>query len=251
LWKPLGALVLLLAITVLVVRLSRSLPYLLTGWLWFLITLLPVSGLVQLGRQATADRYMYVPMIGLLIVLCWGGYDLAFGRRGLKRLMVAAALILLSVCGELTSWQVRVWRDDITLWEHALAVARPTSTACGNYGKALMLRGRDDEAERQFRQALAIDPRLFAPNFDLGVLMGKKGHHVEAADYFERALASSPDNPVVLDNLGMAEEQSGQLDAAREHYERAMQLNPQSAARGRLERLKGQKSEVRGHKSAM
>jgi len=240
LWMPLGALVLLLAITVLVVRLSRSLPYLLTGWLWFLITLLPVSGLVQLGRQATADRYMYLPMVGLLIMLCWGAYDLTFGRRGLRWMMVAAAVVLLCICAELTRRQVQVWHDDISLWTHALAVAEPTSTACGNYGKALFLRGQDEEAERQFRHALEIDPQLFAPNFDLGVLMGKQGHHVEAADYFERALASNPDNPVVLDNLAMAEEQSGQLEAAREHYERALQLNPQSAAtRGRLERLKG------------
>jgi tetratricopeptide (TPR) repeat protein len=239
-WKPAAALVLLLAITVLVVRLIKSLPYLLTGWFWFLLTLLPVIGLVQLGRQATADRYMYLPMIGLLIMLCWGAYDLTPGRRGLRWTMVAAAAILLLLCGELTRRQGGVWKDDITLWEHALAVAPPTSTACGNYGKALYLRGREKEAERQFRQALEIDPLLFAPNFDMGILMGKQGHHVAAADYFERALQSHPDNPVVLDNLGMAEEQSGRLDSAREHYERALRLNPQSPAiRRRLERLKG------------
>jgi tetratricopeptide (TPR) repeat protein len=239
LWKPLGALLLLVLITAIVVRLRKSLPYLAVGWFWYLITLLPVIGLVQLGRQATADRYMYVPMIGLLIVFCWGGYDLAFGRRGLRWLSAAVAVMLLCVCAEQTRRQVQVWQSDITLWQHALAVAPPTSTACGNYGKTLMLLGRDDDAEQQFRRALELDPMLFAANFDLGVLLGRKGHHVEAADYFERALASSPGNPLVLDNLGMAEEQSGQLQAAREHYERALSLNPQSAAtRTRLGRLK-------------
>jgi tetratricopeptide (TPR) repeat protein len=239
LWKPLGATVLLLAVTGLVVRLIKSRPYLAVGWFWFLITLLPVIGLVQLGRQATADRYMYLPMIGLLIMLCWGAYDLTFGRRGLRWAINAVAVVLLCVCAELTSRQVPVWHDDISLWTHALAVAPETSTARGNYGKALFVRGEEEEAERQFLRALEIDPMLFAANFDMGIAMGKKGRHAEAAEYFERARQSDPNNPLVLDNLGIAEEHSGRPEAAREHYERALQINPGAAAiRGRLERLK-------------
>ncbi|HWB09500.1 MAG TPA: tetratricopeptide repeat protein [Pirellulales bacterium] len=239
LWKPLGAMVLLLAVTLLVVRVLKSLPYLGMGWFWFLITLLPVIGLVQLGRHATADRYMYLPMVGLLVMLCWGAYDLTFGRRGLRWMMAAAAVISLCVCAELTSRQVQVWHDDIRLWEHTLALTPESSTAQGNYGKALFIRGQEEEAERRFLRALEIDPTLFAPNFNMGVVMGHRGRPAEAAEYFERARQLDPNNPLVLDNLGIAEEQSGRLEAAREHYERALQINPQGAAvRARLERLK-------------
>jgi protein O-mannosyl-transferase len=242
LWKPLCALLLLVAMTLVAVRLKWSFPYLLVGWLWFLITLLPVIGFTQIGRQATADRYMYFPIVGLLILLCWGAYDLSLRRRWLRWPMMAGTAILLFVSAELTSRQVAVWRNDMTLWEHALAVAPPTSTACGNYGKALYLLGKEEDAERQFRRALTLDPLLFAANFDLGVLLGKQGRYAEAAGYFTKALEANPNNPTVLDLLGMSEEQSGHLDAAIEHYQLAVQLNPQSRAVQGLQRARQKKA---------
>jgi protein O-mannosyl-transferase len=115
LWKPLAALALLAVITTAAVRFKKSKFYLLFGWLWFLIALLPVIGLVQIGKQATADRYMYMPMIGLLVAACWGIDDLAGPRRRLKSLVAFGCVVLLCICAELTAKQVLYWHDDTAL----------------------------------------------------------------------------------------------------------------------------------------
>lgn len=239
-WRPLVATLGLLLVTAACWRLRKSFAYLLVGWLWFLVTLLPVIGLVQVGRQATADRYMYLPMIGLLVMLCWGVYDLAGARRWAKWTVALAATACLLVCAELTARQVALWRDNLTLWRHALDVTSPTTTSCVNYGRALLdERGEEEEAERWYKKALELDPRNFAANFSLGVLMGHKGRHQEAAQYLEAALEVKPNDPLVLENLALAEELQGQLDTALEHYELAGKLDPLSPSiRERLKRVR-------------
>jgi protein O-mannosyl-transferase len=237
--KPLAAVLLLVLITAAAAWLRRSRPYLLFGWLWFLITLLPVIGLVQVGEQATADRYMYVPMIGLLIAVCWGSYDLAGNRRGLSAAVTLVWATLLCVCVELTARQVHYWQDNIKLWEHALAVAPPTTTACDNYAKALLELGRKEEAERWYHKALEIEPKTYAANFNLGVMMGAEGQHEKAAEFLEAALKSRPGDPRALENLGLANELQGRLDQAMEYYDLAIKSDPRSPiALRRLQHLK-------------
>ncbi|HVA45235.1 MAG TPA: tetratricopeptide repeat protein [Pirellulales bacterium] len=223
-WKPLGAVVELAAVTTLVLRKRSTRPYLLFGWLWFLIALLPVIGLVQIGGQATADRYMYLPMVGLLIAFCWAAYDLAGEYHWHPAVLAAALAVCLLNCAKLTTCQIAVWHDGVTLWGHALAITPPSLWACNQYGQALAVQGEDEEAEHWFRQALAIDPTALAPNANLGSNLLHQGRPEEAAQYLLIALETRPDDALLIERLGLVEEMQGRLDAALGYYERAAQL---------------------------
>jgi tetratricopeptide (TPR) repeat protein len=228
LWKPLASVAVLTAVTILAQRARGKRPYLLFGWLWFLLTLLPVIGLVQVGGQATADRYMYVPLVGLLVGLCWGVHDLAAQLRLHRAALVAALSLALLNCAKLTTHQIAVWHDGITLWRHALAVAPPSLWACNQYGQALAELREDEEAEYWFRQALAIDPTAFAPNANLGSNLLVQRRLEEAAQYLSLALEMRPDDALLVERLGMVEEMQGHFDAARGYYESALRLAPQA-----------------------
>jgi protein O-mannosyl-transferase len=260
LWKPAGALVVILLISAVVGRLRKSFPYLLVGWLWFLVTLLPVIGLVQIGRQATADRYMYFPMIGLLVMACWGGWDVAATYRRLTMPLIAAAVIVLIACAEMTARQVTVWHDDVTLWKHALSVTRPTVPACVNYAMSLSARAEAatsqtdrqsmrDEGERWLRQAQKIDPWDFSAHYNLGTHLFRQGRYAEAVAAFRAALDVRPNDPSALDALGMAEEEQGHLGAALESYERAAEADPRSVAiHQRLQRVRQKRDEAKANR---
>lgn len=262
-WKPVGATLLLFAITAVCLRLRKSRPHLIVGWCWFLVTLLPVIGTVQLARiAATADRYLYMPMVGLLLMLCWAGVEFAATARCLKLVLAAVCTSALAVCGWLTFCQVGVWHDSLSLWQHALSLAPPTFLSCNNYAQALEQAGRLDEAERWYRKALKLDPKSYYPNLNLGVILGKKGDE-DAAEYWYRkaleidpdsgppnlylgtillkkgeqdeaaerlriALRSEPNNPALLENLGIAEELRGRYDVAIDYYQRSARLDPRS-----------------------
>jgi hypothetical protein len=202
-----GAAVLLLAVSAAAVCFARQLPYLFVGWFWYLGTLVPVIGLVQIGGQAHADRYTYVPLIGVFIALAWGLGDLAERARLPWPGFVAAALAV-GVCGLLARWQIAHWRDGVALWEHARRVSPDDNFVLSNLGTALLesgdadaalaqfekvarqmpdnpfnhsnrgealLRlGRLDEAEEAFRTALALDPTLYNPQRGLGLVSWKR-----------------------------------------------------------------------------
>ena len=245
-WKPLSALAALALITLLVLRRGGGRPYLPVGWLWFLIALLPVIGLVQIGCQATADRYMYLPMVGLLIAFCWALDDLA-GERGWRpaALGLTLAICLLS-CAALTTRQIAVWHDTVTLWKNDLKATGPNEVACEQYGMALAGEGRAAEAESQFRQALQFAPTAFGPNAKLGVALVRQRRFAEAAPYLLAALRARPKHPELLERLGMVEETQGHLDAAIGYYERAAQLAPNAPRlRERLERVRERLAEQR------
>lgn len=228
LWKPVAAAALLVAITAVCWLWRNSRPYLIVGWAWFLVTLLPVIGIVQVGLAATADRYMYLPMAGLLIMVCWAAAELAGTFRRLKPVLAVVCPVTLAVCGWLTFRQAKVWHDSGTLWQHALATTRPTFISCNNYALALEQSGNIDEAEHWYRKAIEIDPENFYPNCNLGVILSKKGNQDEAAMRLKIALRSQPDNALLLENLGVVEELRGDYDAAIDYYQRSAQLNTRS-----------------------
>jgi tetratricopeptide (TPR) repeat protein len=160
-WKVAGAAALLAVITTLAVRSARKSPWLLVGWLWFLGTLVPVIGLVQVGRQAMADRYTYIPSIGLFVAIVWGIAELIGERRivstTILAMAVAAAIALLAMG---TWMQIGYWRDSVALYRHALAVTRDNYVAHVGLAKALTARRNWTGAAEQYRAALALRPGL-------------------------------------------------------------------------------------------
>ena len=234
-WQIIGAACVLIAVTVAAILLMRRFPYLLVGWLWYLGTLAPVIGLVQVGGQAMADRYTYIPLIGLFIMLTWGLRDfgswilaLGLGQKCETRALhfavpAGAVTLLLSV---LTAFQASYWRDSVTLFEHALRVTEHNSVAHNNLGTALMDRGRYDEAAIHFLKAFEEAPSNTDALNNLGVMLLVLGKPADAVSVFKNVLERMPTDATVECNLGVAFMQQGNAEAARRHLMRALQLDP-------------------------
>ena len=222
-----GAAGLLLILTALALRQARRRPYLAVGWLWYLGTLVPVIGLVQAGRQAFADRYTYVPFIGLFLLLAWGTYDL-LERRRLVWAAVPVVGGLLAACLVLTWRQLPVWRNSVALWQHALAV-RPSSVAQQVKARFLEKEGRIDDARREYAEALRLDPTAVAYN-NVGAFLAKHGWTNEALEHFAQSLALYPEQRAAHHNMGYLLLEQGKLDEARRHLAEAVRLDPNFAA---------------------
>jgi tetratricopeptide (TPR) repeat protein len=207
-------------------RRRRPEPYLLTGWLWFLGMLVPVIGLVQAGMQSMADRYTYLPQIGLFlgVTFCIGHW--AAKRRLNPVVMISVAGIVLAGCLILTARQLQYWRDSETLFRHALAVTQDNPVAQNNFGTALLQEGRMDEAMAHFQKAVEIDPDYAVAHDNLGNILLQKGRVDEAIAQFQKALEAKPDYAEVHYNLGIILLQRGQVDEAIAHYQRALEAKP-------------------------
>ena len=222
----LGALLLLAAVTAGAIVLRRSAPYLLTGWGWFAITLLPVIGLVQVGGQARADRYMYIPMVGLLIMLVWGAAQI-LEKWQAKALAVPLAAAACVACAALTWIQVGYWRNSETLFRHALAVTNDNSVANHNLGNALMAKpGRLSEAIPYLEAAVRIDPDSPPAHTDLGSALARTGNLSGAIAQFEAAILLAPDAPIPHNDLGSALTEAGRVPEAIAEFQTALRLDP-------------------------
>ncbi len=231
----LGALV---AVSVLAVRLRRSRPWLLVGWLWFLVTVAPVVGLLQVGEAGHADRYTYLPTVGVAIAVVW---ELADRLRRLPRAAVAGGVVaLLAVLGRLTHAQAATWRDSATLYEHALAVTDDNYTAHLKLGELHIESGDLPRAEAPLRAALAIEPRLAQAHYLLGQVHMARGENAAAEDAFRAALDLAPRLSEAHNNLGILLAQSGRLDEALQHLEAAVRSDASnSAAKQNLNVVRG------------
>lgn len=220
--------VVLLGITALALR-YRSQRYLTTGWLWFLGTLVPVIGLVQVGYQSMADRYTYIPLIGVFVMLVWGVAELADHRKlGLVWSLVPAALIL--VC---LSWtarrQLSYWDSGLDLWSHTLAVNPNNFIAEDNLGDSLLTAGQPDEAYTHFQRAAEIMPRDPWSHGNMGAYLQQKGRLQEAIAEYRTTLSLSQDRFMVAltnANLGSAYRDLGDDQDALESYNQAIDINP-------------------------
>jgi protein O-mannosyl-transferase len=219
---------LLAIVTTGVIVLRRRAPYLLMGWSWFVVTLVPVIGLVQVGGQAHADRYMYIPMVGLLVMLIWGATEILEKLRA-KRLAIplAAAACLASA---VLSWvQVGYWRNSETLFRHALAVTNDNSVANHNLGSYLMASGRLSEAFPYLETAVRIDPDSAPARTDLGTALGKMGRLPDAIAQLQIAVSLWPDAPKPHISLGTALAYAGRLPEAATEFESALRIDPDNA----------------------
>ena len=226
-WDLAGAAFLLLATTAFALR-RRS--YLLVGWLWFLVTLVPVIGIVQAGSQAMADRFVYVPLVGPFLVVAWGAHDLL--RRWPIRppLIAAGAAALLGALGCLTWSQVHYWQNSVALFTHALEVTSDNWLAHNNLGDALARQGRLDEATLHFSASVALEPSNPDAYYNLGVVLQRKGRAEEAIAPYRAALLLKPEYPNLHNNLGLALLATGDVGGAVGELEQGVRLRPDAVA---------------------
>jgi tetratricopeptide (TPR) repeat protein len=259
-WQVMGAALLFMVATVAIVRVAKKQPYLLVGWLWFLGTLIPVIGLVQVGKQALADRYTYLPHIGLFIIIAWGAAAVVTRLKWPRLIFIVAAVLIVAGCGILTSRQLSYWRDTKTLFQHAVAVTSGNFIAYTVVGNALVEEGKLPEAIEQCRKALQIapdypeahntlgniyakqekydeaigsyhaavesDPMYADPHYGMGDILVKQGKFVEAEAQCREALRLAPMHLPAMFCLATVLHRQGKLDEAADYYRRILELKP-------------------------
>ncbi len=229
-WQTIGALLLLVCVSVLVVRMMRRMPCLVTGWLWYLGTLVPVIGLVQAGLwPAMADRFTYVPLIGLFVMIAWGVPELVAGWRYRDAGLAAIAAVLLSILMTTTWFQVQNWRNSIVLFKHTLNVTAGNSVVHNNLGEALACEGRMEEAVIHFAEALRIDPAYHKAHNNMGAALRHQGRIEEAITHFQEALRIKPAYAEAHNNLGVALTRRGRVEEAISHFREALRIKPDYA----------------------
>src|SRR5262245_16278267 len=228
-WQIIGAALLLIAITAFCFFERKIRPYLIVGWLWFMGTLVPVIGLVQVGKQTMADRYFYIPSIGLFIAIVFGLADIAERRRIAPWIGAAIANVVLLVLASLTNAQIYRWTDSVTLLKHALTVAPPSAAMESALGFALHRSGQLDEAAVHFEKTLQIRPDDQVSQLYLGLCRFYQGRVPEAIEHARAAIRLQPDSARAHDLLGMSFAKQNRNDAALDELRRASELAPKDA----------------------
>ena len=214
-WQVAAATLGLAAVTALVVWQGRRRPYLAVGWFWFVGMLVPVIGLVQVGTQAMADRYTYLPLVGLFVAVTWAAADFASGRRYGPAAAGAAASAVLIACAALAWFQVGYWHDGETLCRRAIAVAPGNSVVHDNLGRVYLDEGRLAEAAEQFSMALQINPSVGPVHNNLAKVLDAWGRADEAAHHFREALRLNPASAAMYNtNLAAVLIKQGRMDEA-------------------------------------
>jgi tetratricopeptide (TPR) repeat protein len=236
-WRIAASALLLVLISAAVLKL-RSCRYLAVGWCWFLGTMVPVVGLVQVGRQAMADRYAYIPFIGLFVVLAWGLGDLVSrashsatpsGGKRIRSYAALAASVYFAALLVISHRQLGYWQDSVTLWSHALAVSGDNFIAHDGIGTALVLRGQAEEAIGHFRAAERLFPEDPISQLNIGAYEQQHGNLRSAVEHYRAGIRLTPDPALQINglaNLGAAYRVLGEYDHARQSYESALRLNP-------------------------
>jgi hypothetical protein len=219
----------LVALTALALRDAMRRPYLLVGWFWFVGTLIPVIGLVQVGGQAMADRYTYLPLIGLFIMVAWGIPDLLDRWRLRTRLAGAAGGVVLLALAAGAWFQVSHWKNSVALFGHAARVSSPNALAHYYLGNALGAEGRTDEAIFQYLQALTVNPYYFEARYNLANALETAGRNEDAIANYREVLRLKPGLAEAHNNLGIALADTGRLEEAISHFREALRLAPGSA----------------------
>jgi tetratricopeptide (TPR) repeat protein len=228
-WQVVLAIVVLVSISTWVILRGRRKRYLIVGWLWYLGTLLPVIGLVQVGTQAMADRYTYLPLTGLFIIIAWSARDLAAQWRYRRIIFTLAGLILCAAL-MLSSWiQIRHWRNSITLFEHALNVT--SNNYLGHYGLGVTLAedGKTEQAIEHYKAALSLKPDFTDVRFNLAKALAERGTFREAMPHYDEVLKSKPGDADVYNSLGLALAEHGNLEQAVRVYRSGLDFNPKNA----------------------
>jgi len=228
-WKVVGACLLLISVSLLVILAVKRRPYLAVGWLWYIGTLVPVIGFIQVGVQAMADRYTYMPLIGLLIMIAWGVPGVVKGWRYRHMLFATTVAALLAILTASTYVQIRYWSNSITLFEHALHVTDKNYVINKMLGATLADQGRMTEAIRHYSEALRINPHYVEAHNNLGVVLANQGRMTEAIRHYSEALRICPTYVKAHYNLGVVLANQGKTEKAIKHYSMALQIDPGDA----------------------
>ena len=237
-WIVILAITLLLAITVSAIVFRNKRPYVFTGWFWYLVMLMPVIGLVQVGEQGHADRYTYLPHIGLFMLAVWFAADVAAVREYRSRFTTATAVVIIVALASAAFIQASYWRNSETLWTHALDVTSDNDFAHNNLGYLCVDRGELDKAIAHFEAALEIRSRKLDPHYDVGSAfvqmnladaLARKGQPDEALVHYEEAIRLQPNYADAYYNRGNVLFAKGRIDEAIADWEKTLQIQPNDA----------------------
>ncbi len=229
LWEIVAAFILLLVISAGAIAIRRKRPWFLMGWLWYLGMLVPAIGLIQSGLRARADRYTYLPQIGLYLLLTWTAADLYAGWRYRRVVLGGSSTVILVALIFSARVQTSYWRNSESLWTHALACTSDNNIAHNNLGDALLKKGSVDEAIAHLQKALQIKPDYAEAHNNLGSAHGMKGQMDEAISQFREAIRLKPDDADAYYNLGTALVRKGQMDEAISQFRETIRLRPDDA----------------------
>jgi tetratricopeptide (TPR) repeat protein len=229
LWKMIAAFVLLLVISAGAVAIRRKQPWFLFGWLWYLGMLVPAIGLIQSGLRARADRYTYLPQIGLYVLLTWAAVELCAGWRH-RRVMLGGCITIILValifCARV---QTSYWQNSESLWTHTLACTSDNAVAHNNFGVTLLQKGKVNEAFTHYQKALQINPGYVEAHINFGNALLQKGNVDEAITHYQKALQINPGCADAHINLGNVLLKKGSVDEAIAHYQKALEIKPDYA----------------------
>jgi tetratricopeptide (TPR) repeat protein len=225
-WKVVMALAVLVAVSAGVIVGRKRQPWLVTGWLWYVGMLAPVIGIVQSGDLARADRYTYLPIIGVCIAGTWAAADWASQRRDRRVTLGSVALVILCALVGAAWHQTRYWRDSETLWTHTLGCTQDNFVARNDLGLVKLEQGRTEEAIADYREALEINPAYAEGYFNLGFALFRQGHTEKAVSEYRAALEINPDYAEAHSNLGLALFQEGRTEDAMAEDRETVRINP-------------------------
>ncbi len=229
LWEVVGAIFILGMLSVGFWRARASAPYLIVGWLWFLGTLVPVIGFVQIGSQAIADRYTYIPLIGIFLMISWGAeqcFRYWYFSKTSNVLLAGMVVVVLICC---TQYQMKFWRNTFTLFDHALAVTQNNSLAHRVLAITFAQQGNISEAMYHYQQEIAMHPKALQPRLQMAHLLAKQGKTAEAMQSYQEVLSLRPDYGPAHNGLGLLLAQQGKTKEALHHYALAVNSGEENA----------------------
>jgi hypothetical protein len=225
-WQVVGSILLIIVISIAVVAMMKRMPYLFVGWLWYAITLLPVIGIIQVGDFAMADRYHYLPSIGIAVMLAWG-VPLLFPHEDMrKKILCPAVIIALAILAVLTWQQCGYWKNNTTLFSNALQVTKDNYLAHNNLGLTLFTEGNTEEAIYHYNKAIRIKTKYTDAYFNRGVAYFKLGQYQRAIDDYNESIRLKPHYADVYKNRGSAYFKLAQYQRAIDDYSEAIHLKP-------------------------
>jgi len=227
-WQIIGSVLLIIIMTAAVLAIVKRLPHLFVGWFWFIITIAPVIGILQIGDFAMADRYHYLPSIGIAMMLAWGIPHFIKREVLRKYILLPVALVFLASLAFLACQQCAYWRNNIELWNHAIQVTEDNYMAHNNLASALLEKGETEKAMHHYHEAIAIN-HYPAAYYNIGVIYYRMGQHQQSIEYFKKAIREKADYAAAYFNLGIVYQTLGLPQQALEQYNEATRLLPAHA----------------------
>lgn len=232
LWQVLGSVLLIVFISAVVIKKARSLPYLFIGWFWYVVTIVPVIGIIQVGKQAMADRFTYLPLVGISVMMAWGVPFLLQGKKIFKKILLTVGIFLIGLWSFLAWKQCGYWKNGMELFNRALDVTKNNYLAHNNLGLALFAKGRTEEAITHYNEALNIKhggPDHILVYNNRGIAYSRLGLYQKALDDLNTAIGLKPDYADAYSNRGIVYSRLNCHQLALEDFNKAVQLNPDFA----------------------